>query len=62
MAEDTVRNAPICTGLPFHFAGVYIRVADPDPFDTDPDPALNFDMDTDTDPAFQFDMDSDPTV
>ncbi len=36
-------------------------VADPDPFDTDPDPAFHFD--TDTDHAFQFDMDpEDPTV
>jgi hypothetical protein len=35
-------------------------VADPDPFDTDPDPAYHFD--TDTDPAFQFDTDPEPTV
>jgi hypothetical protein len=28
-------------------------VADPDPFDTDTDPAFHFD--TDPDPAFQFD-------
>jgi hypothetical protein len=34
--------------------------ADPDPFDTDPDPAFHFD--TDPDPAFQFDTDLDPTV
>jgi hypothetical protein len=33
-------------------------VADPDPFDTDPDPACHFD--TDPDPAFQFDTDPDP--
>jgi hypothetical protein len=33
-------------------------VADPDPFDTDPDPALHFD----TDPAFQFDTDLDSIV
>jgi hypothetical protein len=33
-------------------------VADPDPFDTDPDPAFHFDMDTD--PAYQFDTDPDP--
>jgi hypothetical protein len=36
---------------------VLINVADPDPFDTDPDPAFHFD----TDPAFQFDTDPDPT-
>jgi hypothetical protein len=36
-------------------------VADPDPFDTDPEPAFHFD--TDTDYAFQFDMDPEgPTV
>ncbi len=35
-----------------------ISVADPDPFDADPDPAFRFD--TDPDPAFQFDLD--PTV
>jgi hypothetical protein len=35
-------------------------VADPDPFDTNPDPAFHFD--TDQDPAFQFDMDPNPTV
>ncbi len=37
-------------------------VADPDPFDMDPDldPAFHFDMDLD--PAFQFDMGPDPTV
>jgi hypothetical protein len=33
-------------------------VADPDPFDTDPDPAFDFE----TDPAFHFDTDPDPTV
>ncbi len=33
-------------------------IADPDPFDTDPDPAFHFD--TDPDPALQFD--ADPTV
>ncbi len=33
-------------------------IADPDPFDTDPDRAFHFD--TDPDPAFQFD--ADPTV
>jgi hypothetical protein len=33
-------------------------VANPDPFDTDPDPAFHFDKDLD--PAFQFD--TDPTV
>jgi hypothetical protein len=36
------------------------NVADPDPFDTDLDPAFHFD--TDTGPAFQFDTDPDPTV
>jgi hypothetical protein len=35
-------------------------VADPDPFDTDPDPAFHFD--TDPDPAFQPETDPDPTV
>jgi hypothetical protein len=35
-------------------------VADPDPLDTDPDPAFHFDMDPD--PAFQFDTDLDLTV
>ncbi len=35
-------------------------VADPDPFDTDTDPAFHFD--TDSDPAFQFDPDPGPTV
>jgi hypothetical protein len=35
-------------------------VADPDPFDTDPDPACHFD--TDPDHAFQSDPDPDPTV
>ncbi len=39
---------------------IYSSVADPDPFDPDPDPAFNFD--TDPDHAFQFDVDSDPTV
>jgi hypothetical protein len=33
--------------------GVLISVADPDPFDTDLDPAFHFDMDQD--PAFHFD-------
>ncbi len=35
-------------------------VADPDPFDTDPDPAFHFD--TDPDPAFQSNTGPDPTV
>jgi hypothetical protein len=35
-------------------------VADPDHFDTDPDPAFHFDPDLD--PAFQFDTDPNPTV
>ncbi len=39
---------------------VLVRIADPDPFDPDPDPAFHFD--TDTDPAFQFDTDPDPTI
>ncbi len=33
-------------------------VADPDPFDPDPDPAFHFD--TNPDPVFQFDTDPDP--
>ncbi len=33
---------------------------DPDPFDTDPDPALHFD--TDTDRAAKCDVDPDPIV
>ncbi len=33
-------------------------VADPDPFDTDTDPAFHFE--TDPDPAFQYDTDPDP--
>jgi hypothetical protein len=40
----------------------YSSVADPDPFDTDPDPAFHFDTDPDPDTAFQFDTDPDPTV
>ncbi len=39
---------------------VIYSVADPDPFDTDPDPAFHFD--TDLDPAFHFDTDPDPAV
>ncbi len=35
-------------------------VADPDPFDTDPDPLSHFDKDPDS--AFQSDTDPDPTV
>jgi hypothetical protein len=35
-------------------------VADPYPFDTDPDPAFHFG--TDPDPAFQFDKDPVPVV
>jgi hypothetical protein len=35
-------------------------ITDPDPFDTDLDPAFHFD--TDPDPAFQFDMDPDTNV
>ncbi len=37
-------------------------VADPDPFDTDPDPALHFDTDPDPNPAFQLDTNPDPAV
>ncbi len=43
-----------------------VSVADPDPFDTDRDPACHFDPDPachygpDPDPAFQFDTDPDP--
>ncbi len=41
--------------------GIYKgSVGDPDPFDTDPDPAFRFY--TDPDPAFRFDTDPDPTV
>ncbi len=39
---------------------VITSVTDPDPLDTDPDPAFHFDADQD--PAFQFDMDWDLTV
>ncbi len=35
-------------------------VADPDPFDTDPDPAFHFDTDPDPNPAFQ--SGTDPAV
>jgi hypothetical protein len=35
-----------------------ISVADPDPFDTDPDPDFHFS--TDQDPAFRPEMDPDP--
>jgi hypothetical protein len=35
-------------------------VADPDHFDTDPDPT--FHLDTDLDPTFHFDTDPDPTI
>ncbi len=38
---------------------VIANVADPDPFDADPDPAFHFD--TDPDPAFKSDTDLDPT-
>jgi hypothetical protein len=37
---------------------VTLTVADPDHFDTDPDPAFHFE----SDPSFQFDMDPDPTA
>ncbi len=39
---------------------VLYSVTDPDPFDTDPDPAFHFD--TDPDPAFKFDTDPDPAL
>ncbi len=42
--------------------GLIISVADPDPFDTDPDPASACHFVTDPDPAFQVDTDLDPTV
>ncbi len=35
-------------------------LADPDPFDTETDPAFHFD--TDPDPTFHFDTDPDSTV
>jgi hypothetical protein len=35
---------------------IFESVADPDPFDADPDPAFHFDPD----PDFQFDTDPDP--
>ncbi len=35
-------------------------VADPHPFDADPDPACHFDADADPDPAFHFDAVPDP--
>ncbi len=35
-------------------------MADPGPFDTDPDPACHLDTDPEPDPAFPFDMDPDP--
>ncbi len=43
---------------------VCASVADPDPFDTnpDPDPAFHFDIDPDPDPTFKFDLGPDPTV
>jgi hypothetical protein len=39
---------------------VLYSVTDPDPFDTDPDPAFHFDKDPD--PAFQYDTDPDPAL
>ncbi len=42
-------------GQNIYFAGGGVVVADPDPFDTDPDPAFHFD--TDPVPAFQSDPD-----
>jgi hypothetical protein len=44
------------------FTDLRASVADPDPFDMDPDPASRFDTDPDLDPAFQFDTDPDPIV
>jgi hypothetical protein len=49
-------------GLPELFFILQSSVADPDPFDPDPDPAFHFDTDPDPDPVFLFDMDPDPTV
>jgi hypothetical protein len=49
----------ICHNIKFNvLSPILCSVADPDPFDTDLDPAFHFD--TDLDPAFQFD--TDPTV
>jgi hypothetical protein len=42
------------------YRAVCTSVADPDPFNTDRDPAFQFD--TDSDQAFQFDTDPNPTV
>ncbi len=42
------------------FSAVPASVADSGPFDTDPDPAFQFDTYPDPDPAFQFDTDPDP--
>ncbi len=42
------------------FRDLVCSVADPDPCDTDPDPAVHFD--TDPDPAFQFDTNPDLSV
>ncbi len=43
---------------------VCASVADPDPFDTNPDlnPAFHFDIDPDPDSTFKFDLGPDPTV
>jgi hypothetical protein len=38
------------------------QCADPDPFDTNPDPAFHCATDPNPDLAFQFDTDLDPTV
>jgi hypothetical protein len=49
---------PYVLGPDYGITNEHILLSDPDPFDTDPDPARHFD--TDPDPAFQFDLD--PTV
>jgi hypothetical protein len=41
---------------------IKISAADPDHFQSDPDPAFHFDTDPDANRAFQFDTDLDPTV
>ncbi len=42
----------------FKLSHLESSVADPDPFDTDPDPAFRFDSDPDPDPAFLIYTDS----
>jgi hypothetical protein len=52
-------NGNLCCSWNFRYSTVVINVADPNPFDTDPDPdrAVHFDTDPDPDPAFQFNTD-----